>query len=205
MLRLARELSKSGARVIVSTTTHIFPPDGIATSNPETIKEAKTALEQNSLVCFGKPAEQGKLSAPHISPEEMEQLADYVFIEADGAKRLPLKAPAEHEPVIPPQTRLVIAVAGLDGAGQPIREAAFRPALYAALCDKSEDDLVSAEDIARVLAHLQGQRKNVTSEMRFAVLLNKADDAEKRTLALSVATALQQYPVERVIIAALQP
>ena len=205
MLQMARELSKSGARVIVSTTTHIFPPDDIVTSNPETAKSAKTALEKNNLVCFGKPTEQGKLSAPAISPEEMEQLADYVFFEADGAKRLPLKAPAEHEPVIPSQTQLVIAVAGLNGAGRPIRETAFRADRYAVLCGKSEEDLVSAEDIARVLAHPQGQRKNVTSEMRFAVLLNQADDADKRAVALAVATALQQYPVERVVIAALQP
>ena len=205
MLQMARELSKSGARVIISTTTHIFPPEGISTSNPETVKSAKTALEQNNLVCFGKPAEQGKLSAPAISPEEMTQLADYVLIEADGAKHLPLKAPAEHEPVIPAQTRLVIAVAGLDGAGRRIRETAFRADRYAALCGKSEDDLVSAEDIALVLAHPLGQRKNVSNDMRFAVLLNKADDADQRAIALAVATALQQYPVERVVIASLQP
>jgi replicative DNA helicase len=50
MLQMARELSKSGARVIVSTTTHIFPPEGIASSNPETVKSTKTALEQNNRV-----------------------------------------------------------------------------------------------------------------------------------------------------------
>ncbi|MDD4310903.1 MAG: selenium cofactor biosynthesis protein YqeC [Eubacteriales bacterium] len=203
MLRLARELSQSGARVIVTTTTHIFPPDGMFTTNPETVASAKRALSQNRLVCFGKPAEQGKLSAPNLLPQEMEQLADYVLIEADGAKRLPLKAPAEHEPVIPPQTRLVIAVAGLDGAGRPIRETAFRPARYAALCGKAEDDLVSAEDISRVLAHPLGQRKNVSDDMRFAVLLNKADDEQRRGVALQIAGKLNQQSVERVVIAAL--
>ncbi|NCB06117.1 MAG: putative selenium-dependent hydroxylase accessory protein YqeC, partial [Clostridia bacterium] len=199
----ARELAKAGHTVIVSTTTHIFPPDGIATSNPETIKEAKAALEQNSLVCFGKPAELGKLSAPILLPQELEQLADYVLIEADGAKRLPLKAPAEHEPVIPPQTRLVIAVAGLDGAGRPIRETAFRSARYATLCGKAEDDLVSAVDIACVLAHPLGQQKNVLNDMRFAVLLNKADDEARRGVALQIAGRLNQQSVERVVIAAL--
>ena len=36
------------------------------------------------------------------NPEELRRAADVVLVEADGAERLPLKAPAEYEPVIPP-------------------------------------------------------------------------------------------------------
>ena len=203
MLRLARELAQSGARVIVTTTTHIFPPEGIPTSNPATVDAAKKTLAQDNLVCFGTQAEQGKLSAPSLSFDDIEPLADYVLVEADGAKHLPLKAPAEHEPVIPIQTHLVVAVAGLDGAGQPIREIAFRPALYAGLCGKDERETVTERDIARVLAHPNGQGKNVPQGARFAVLLNKADDAERSKAALAIAAELEQTSVERVVIAAL--
>jgi len=203
LLRLARELAQSGARVIVSTTTHIFPPEGMPTSNPQDEKEAGAALERDSLVCFGKRAEQGKLTAPDLAIANMVNLADYVLIEADGAKHLPLKAPAEHEPVIPPKTSLVLAVAGLDGAGKQICEVAFRPALYASLCGKTEEDEATALDIARVLTHPNGQRKGVPEGARFAVLLNKADDEARLNVALAVATELKQYPVERVVIAAL--
>ena len=203
LLRLARELSRDGARVIVTTTTHIFPPDSMATSNPQSVTKAREALESDHLVCFGKPGEDGKLSRPDLAISELEQLADYVLIEADGAKRLPLKAPAEHEPVIPNETRLVIAVAGLDGAGKAIGDTAFRPALYATLCNKTEQDTVTPRDIARVLAHENGQRKSVPLGARFAVLLNKADDAALRNTARQIADELAQYPVERVVIAAL--
>lgn len=203
MLRLARELAKTGARVIVTTTTHIFPPEGIPQGNPTDAKEAAQTLLLEPLICFGKPVADGKLSAPELSMATLSQLADYILVEADGAKRLPLKAPAAHEPVIPPEARLVVAVAGLDGAGKPIREIAFRPALYAALCEKSEQEAVTEQDIARVLAHPNGQRKNVPLGARFAVLLNKADDAERRKIALAIAAGLEQASVERVVIAAL--
>ena len=203
MLRLARELAQSGARVIVTTTTHIFPPEGIPQGNPANAQEVAHALLLEPLLCLGKPSAEGKLSAPDLSMATLSQLADYVLVEADGAKRLPLKAPAEHEPVIPRETRLVVAVAGLDGAGQPIREIAFRPVLYAALCGKSEREAVTERDIARVLAHQDGQRKNVPQSARFAVLLNKADNAERKKTALAIAAELEQTSVERVVIAAL--
>ena len=86
---------------------------------------------------------------------------------------------------------------------RPIRDAAFRPALYAALCGKREDEIVTTRDIALVLAHPQGQRKNVGADMRFAVLLNKADTGAQKKDALTIANILQQYPVERAVIASL--
>lgn len=203
MLRLARELADGGARVIVTTTTHIFPPENIHTLTDATEAEAIDALESDRIICLGTPAEYGKLSAPNMSVARMAALADYVLVEADGAKRLPLKAPAGHEPVIPPQTSLVVAVAGLDGAGQTIAKAAFRPERYAAICGKQETDEVTARDIARVLVHPEGQRKDVAEQMRFAVLLNKADDERLKRLALEIASELNDPTVERVLIAAL--
>lgn len=204
MLCLAHELAKTGARVIVTTTTHIFPPEGIPTGNPANAEEVSHALLLEPLLCLGKLAADGKLGAPDLSMTMLSHLADYVLVEADGAKHLPLKAPAAHEPVIPRETRMVIAVAGLDGAGKPIHEAAFRPALYAALCGKAETEAVTPRDIALVLAHEHGQRKGVPKGARFSVLLNKADDELARETACAVVTELSQYPVERVVICALE-
>lgn len=203
MLHLARELGTLGARVIVTTTTHIFPPDGMPTLTIATLQDAQNALEREHVICLGNPSNDGKLSAPDLPIDQMQQIADYVLVEADGAKRLPLKAPAAHEPVIPPETKLVVAVAGLDGLGKPIRETTFRPELYAALCNKSAEDIVSAWDIVTVLTHCEGQRKSVLEGMRFAVLLNKADDGLRKATALDIATNLRQSSVERVVIASL--
>ena len=203
MLRLARELRDSGARVIVTTSTHIFPPEGIPVFTQASLEKAKAALHRESLVCLGTPAEQGKLSAPTLAFTELATIADFVLVEADGAKGLPLKAPAEHEPVIPTETSLVVAVAGLDGLEKTISETAFRPALYAALLGTNEQHVITPSDLARVLTHPQGQRKGVLPGMRFCVVLNKADTEAERRAALQTALALKQDSVERVVIAAL--
>ena len=203
MLRLARELGALGARVIVTTTTNIFPPDGIPTLTNATLQDAETALDGERVICLGNPSKDGKLSAPDVLIDQMQQIADYVLVEADGAKRLPLKAPAEHEPVIPPKAKLVVAVAGLDSHGRPIRETVFRPELYAALCGKTIEETVTTQDIATVLTHPSGQRKGVADGIRFAVVLNKADDASMKAAALEIATQLRQSTTERVLIASL--
>lgn len=54
-----------------------------------------------------------------------------VLLEADGAKRMPCKVPAAHEPVLLPESDIVLTVAGLSALGRPLREVCFgwsRPA-----------------------------------------------------------------------------
>jgi hypothetical protein len=45
-----------------------------------------------------------------------------VLVEADGSRRLPFKAPADHEPVLPDTAAVVLAVAGIDALGAPLSE-----------------------------------------------------------------------------------
>ncbi len=204
MLRLAGELCARGERVIVTTTTHIFPPEHMRTLHGATEAQAARALAEDGIVCLGEPSKEGKIAAPVLPPETMLRLADYVLCEADGARKRPLKAPAAHEPVIPPQTKLVIAAAGLDGIGKPVCETAFRPELYAALIQKDETDPVAPADIARVLSHEDGQKKGVLSGMRYCILLNKADGEAQKRDALSIARVLENAnAAERTVIAAL--
>ncbi len=203
LLRLARELREAGARVVVTTSTHIFPPEGIPTLTDGTLAEVSTLLDQEGLLCLGTSVEKSKLAAPKFAFAELEKIADYVLVEADGAKGLPLKAPAEHEPVIPAETSLVVAVAGLDGLGKPISETVFRPALYSALLGMDEQHIVTSDVLARVLTHPLGQRKGLLSGMRFGIVLNKADSEADKRAALQVALNLDQNLVERVVIASL--
>lgn len=78
------------------------------------------------ILAAGKQAEgpnsTWKLTMPEDLGEEsvMQKLLkqfDVILIEADGSKRLPLKVPSETEPVLVPQTGLIIACAGLTAAG----------------------------------------------------------------------------------------
>lgn len=48
--------------------------------------------------------------------------ADVLLVEADTANGLPLKAPRSYEPLIPPETSLVVPIASLAALGQPLDE-----------------------------------------------------------------------------------
>ena len=67
------------------------------------------------------------------------------------SKRLPAKAHAAWEPVLPPQRRRTVCVLGASAFGQTIRQAAHRPALYAALAGASGEDVITPALAARVL------------------------------------------------------
>ena len=56
----------------------------------------------------------------------------WIIVEADGAKRRPLKAPGRYEPVIPACSHIVIGVVGLNGLGKPLdKKYVFRPEIFA--------------------------------------------------------------------------
>ena len=133
--RCARELARKRKKVIVCTTTHIYPfPDMPLCLTPPGEKAGQLlsqleALEEGA-VCIGTPSLGGKLTAPALPPEQLAALADFCLVEADGAARHPLKAHAEHEPVIPKDASDVICVFGLGGFGKPCSQAVHRSRLF---------------------------------------------------------------------------
>ncbi len=151
--KLAEELSAgAGARVVVATSTKMYVPDWCPVLLDAGLGEVEAALASNPLVCVGTiHAPSGKLDAPQLAFEELARLADYVIVEADGAKGLPLKAHASHEPVIPACASRVVCVAGIDGVGRPISQACHRPEVFAQLAGLTPDDAVTPEALARVL------------------------------------------------------
>ena len=106
---LSRELPGT---VILTTTTHILPFEGVPLLTAPTEDEVRAALARSRVLCLGTPAPESKLTAPSLPFSLLEQLADYVLVEADGSRRLPLKAHAPHEPVIPKEAGCVLCVVG---------------------------------------------------------------------------------------------
>lgn len=117
-------------------------------------------------------------------------LADIVLIEADGAKRMPCKAPAAHEPVLLPQCDTVLAVAGLSALRHPLREVCFRAELAAELLCVPQDAQLTPELLAKLLASEAGGRKAV-GDRSFYVVLNQVDTKEQAALARQVADILK--------------
>lgn len=128
MLTLARALS--GQRVLVTTTTHIYPVSPPVSRellvNPEA-QELRRALSLPGIVCAGTRAGEGKFSG--LAPELLDKAigwADWTICEADGARRLPLKLHRETEPVIPPRTERCLVVLGMSALGYPVAQRVHR-------------------------------------------------------------------------------
>lgn len=168
-------LAANGLDVILTTTTRILPFQGPL---PEGVR------------CIGEPAENGKLkSVEH--PEKLLDDCDVLLIEADGSKGLPVKMPASHEPVIIPETDMVIAVMGLTGIGKPIGKVCHRPEIVSAFLGKQMDDVVTEEDAAKIILSKDGLSKNVEGR-RFAVVFNQADTEKEEKIGEKIASILPE-------------
>lgn len=146
LYRLAEELRTCGT-VLLATTTHIMRPPQYPFA--ETATQLRAALAAEGAACAGSYTPEGKLTAPAF--DGWEQAADFVLVEADGSKRLPAKAHEAWEPVLPPQRRRTICVLGASAFGQPIRQAAHRPALFAQLAGVPWSAAITPEMAARVI------------------------------------------------------
>ncbi len=72
-----------------------------------------------------------KLEAPALSDfRPLLKLFPYILVEADGSRRLPLKAHAAHEPVIPLGSQKSILMVGASGIGRPLDEVCHRSTRY---------------------------------------------------------------------------
>ena len=145
---LARELS---GPVILCTTTHMFPFSEYPLLPGDDAGQVEAALARFRVVCLGQPDERGKLTAPALPFSQMQRLAPWVLVEADGSKRLPLKAHAAYEPVIPPESGQTILVAGASGFGAPIAQVVHRPEGFCALTGASPEEPATPELAARAI------------------------------------------------------
>ena len=198
MYNMAAHCARKGWRVLAATTTHIQQPPGEVFA--QTDADLFRLWERGSYAVAGTPAPGGKLTAP--PQEQLERwmaIADLVLIEADGAKRMPCKAPAAHEPVLLPQSDIVLAVAGLSALGKPLREVCFRydairPQFLAAAPDAS----LTPPMLAQLLASAQGGRKAV-GDRQFYAVLNQVDTPELQQQGIQIQQLLRQQGIPCVL------
>ena len=186
MLQLARAAYAAGMGVLVTVTTKIYESDA-ARFGPLVYRAEELPGKRLAVYVAGKDESTGKLIG--IDPDAIPDGFDLVLVEADGSAGKPLTAPKAHEPVIPPSATTVLAVAGLDALGQPVR-AMHRPEVISELTGAGPDAAVSAEVIAAVLSHPRGNTKGRPAHARVIYVLNKADDDERLHRAIAIAELL---------------
>lgn len=224
--------------VVMTTTTRIFAAQtSLATAvlqfNHELVlshaegeaKRAERKAEEETFAaeltqllaqygsCLVVGAVQGD-KAHGVPPELPGQMltrsdVDFVLVEADGSRMRPVKAPAAHEPVMPPEATLVVPVVGIDALAAPLGVIAHRPERIAQILNIQPGDidqyLLSEADIADLLVDPNGGLKGVPPDSEAIVLINKVETAVQLHSARKIAHHILQNPrIKQVVIGALK-
>ncbi len=210
---LGAELAAEGRRVLLTSTTHLMDPRGEAARPPLTLVlqaeleappgacELPEAVPGLTVLMARPAAEPGKLKGVH--PDWVPALKaswDFVLVEADGSRRLPLKAPADHEPVLPPGTDLVVGVVGLSSLGRPLDgRTVHRPERFCEVSGCALGEPLTWDHVVALAHHPQGLFKDAPGPR--VMLFNQADQATS----LPTERQLVELPADRVLLTTLAP
>ncbi len=184
MFQLARDF---GSRVILTTTTHLAldqleeADKHFTVESVEDLPSENLDIKENILMFTGPQVEPNRVKG--LDQDILFQLAALaeqwgspLLIEADGARLLPIKAPAEHEPPIPDFVDTVIVVIGLSGLGKPLNEKwVHRPELFSELVGLSPGSEISSQHLAAAITSHRGGLKNIPTTARKLLLINQID------------------------------
>lgn len=216
MYRLSGELADQGNKVIVTTTTKIWPPENwqrkslILSEDCQSIFQTlERAWDTGYEVCLGRFIENsGKivgLERECVDLISCQGRANFILCEADGSKGKPIKAPADHEPVIPSECTLVLGMVGWDALHKPLRdEFVHRAELFSELTSFPLNKNLTLTAIASILLHPRGIFKGVPAGSRRICLINKIDQLEELPRARRLARQLLGKGIEKVLLCSLQ-
>jgi molybdenum cofactor cytidylyltransferase len=126
-----------------------------------------------------------------------------LLIEADGARRSPLKAPTAKEPPIPHFVSDVVVVAGLSALGKPLsQETVYHAEIFSQFSGLEIGQLITASAVIQLLCHPRGGSKNIPASARRTILLNQCDTPELQAAAHGMIPLLLPH-FDSVIISSL--
>jgi probable selenium-dependent hydroxylase accessory protein YqeC len=188
MFRLARELSAGGDSVLTTTTTNIWIPSKdqsehviVSPSQELVLERAKHILPDNLHITAAahELTSQKKLKGfepKFINDLQASGLFRWILVEADGAAGRPIKAPAQHEPVIPMFSKWVIGMIGMDAVAKPLTEKwVFRAEIFSSLTGLSIGEPLTPDVIATMLMHAKGIMKGCPRDVNRMIFLNRAE------------------------------
>lgn len=181
LITLGHELAEAGWRVTATTTTQIttdqldLMPGAVRLA--EGASAVSAALNAQRFVFLYDEIRDGRVYGP--PPDYFTRLmdtidSDVLLVKADYARELALKAPYEHEPVMPAEVSLVVPTASLAVLGQPLTE----DYVYntQAIIDRygfAEGARVKSPWVAQIIRDEALGMQGVPDDVRVMVLLNQ--------------------------------
>ncbi|MEJ2600833.1 MAG: selenium cofactor biosynthesis protein YqeC [Anaerolineales bacterium] len=207
---------KAGVRMaLAGATTHLAKTQlsladrHVILPGPEDLMRLENEPPDGLILFTGPLREDGRTQG--IDAESLEKirilasrLRTALFLEADGSRQMPLKAPASHEPAIPAWVDQVVVVAGLSGLNKPLDDDhVHRPDVFARLSGLAPGEVIDGPALARVLSAEQGGLKRIPARARRLVLFNQADTPGLQSQAYALTHQLLEA-YDAVLIAALE-
>ena len=203
MFALARALAKRGLRVMTTKSTTIHRPSlarapKLLVVPPASWRaELPAALDEHPVVTVVTAAPTPRRYdgiPPELAPQLLEASgADVLIVEADGARRRLLKAPADHEPAMPSGATLVMPVACLAAVGRPLAERhVHRPELVAEILGVNLGTPLTVDHVLMLLLNPRAGRKSAPATARVWPVLTAANEAAPDQLA-TLRTALDAH------------
>jgi len=218
LFALAEELHQGKKRVVISTTTKVghreaqrSPCIVFTGSGPSWKDKLSEGLENHGHVFLARGLlDSGKVDGivPSIANEMYQEGGiDYIILEADGSSGRPVKAPADHEPVIPSSSTKVVAMLGLEAIGAQMGpEVVFREDLFSKLTGLESGEQLTPTVLARLFLKPEGLFKGTPPSAKRMVFLNKQDLLSENSEAEELAGLILESEVsivERIVIGSL--
>ena len=211
ILAVAGEIKGDGRTVLVAPTTKMLLSEAdrigplvLSGDDGRLRARAEEALARSPGVVVGA----GMLSKNRVGgldPEEVSDLAplaDVVLIEADGSRRRPIKGTAEHEPAVPRNATLVVAVGNVSALGTPVdEEHVHRPDVFSDLTGIGAGQSITAGAFALALA--RGSLARVPRGARVAALITGVQPGRTMSDAAVVTRELWRLGVRNVVLTSL--
>jgi probable selenium-dependent hydroxylase accessory protein YqeC len=200
LFRLAEELKGCNKRVLVTTTTAIYCPDEkdcdeVITGDPLSSLAGRQTIGPSVIALGSEITPDSKLLGVErsaITRVHQEKRFDYILVEADGSRQRSIKAPADHEPVIPQGTTKTVGVVGLDALGKQIDAASVhRPELLCSYTAQVMGSIIDEAVVAALIRAPQGLFKSVPEGSQRYVIFNKGDNGDRQHSARSIIRSIK--------------
>jgi probable selenium-dependent hydroxylase accessory protein YqeC len=212
ILTVADEFAEAGMTFLTAPTTKMLVSEAEKLGSLVTAEDAgdlRTKAESIlSEGASGVVVGSGLLSKNRVGGVEpgaitsLAPLADVVLIEADGARRRPIKGTADHEPALPDAATLVVAVGNIRAFGAPVAEEnVHRPELFSKLTGIGPGQSITARAFARALA--EGSLGNTPEGARTAALITGVQPGKTMADASVITRELWRFGVKKVVLTSL--
>lgn len=204
MFALASALAERGLRVVTTKSTNIHRPS--LARSPKLVvvpherwrSELPPILAEHPVVTVVTAAPTPRRYdgiPPDLAPDLLSaSSADVLIVEADGARRRLLKAPADHEPAMPAGATLVIPVACLAAVGRPLAERhVHRPELAAEILGVELQTPLTIAHVLSLLLDSRAGRKAAPATARLWPVMTAVDRVSADQLS-EARDALRMHP-----------